>query len=421
MNILDKFPDITKISYNLDSYIYQRNKLITYLLKNPNNFANTLYAIKKSGWFGFGSSTVYSPYIDVDNDKFCCLSQTITPTDKLDKPGTCYLSSVKKTYNGFDVNLNNEKFYIKEYQVNDVYIKVFDKAIDLNKYHIYNICNSITIDYSKQIYIGSDKFTNSILIGYILDIIKEKNNINILQTYTGIICNNEKNALLIQEYIDGNSFNKYIKNNTIDSNFIKVVIKQVAENLKSLWEIALFNHGNFTTKSLTISTKSSSKDNFNITIGDFDVSSLSLKTQGNKYARIFHRDTKSDIYYKLLDFKPNVDIEGAYYILNSSFTMIDLLKIQNSGIPFYSSFDFYTFIVSLLANKTIYDIIMKDKNLKNLIFGEIFELSDVSFIYKNIIKLHNNDYDKIDYKVIVNVLNGIRLKCNIFDSVISEL
>lgn len=439
MNILNQIKDNANVKYDLAAMENNRNRVLTKLFENPENFANTLYTTKKSG-FIWTSSEIFSPYLMLDREEFCCLLKTLTPSDiqNVDinsKPPTCFLAHVTKIEStdntGYNVELKNEKFFIKTLKVTAPYIYYFSDALVINsKLQNFNICNAILNNINVN-YIGSDNFTNSILIGYILNLINDQYKADtglngIIRTYGATICQESKTGLLLLEYLNGNSFNTYISKNLPTKSFVLNIFKQLVVNLDFLWTRAYFNHGNLLSGKLAIMaeplnvTYKNVKINSSVTvkIGDFENAALTIKRTDTNYLRLFAYDTYTATYFKLNNFNPTLNVTANkvnnYYILSSYFNAVELGKIRHMGIPFYSSFDLYTILISLLVIPSIYNIVFNDNDLSNIFFRNMWYPEDISPVYIDIKKIVDSNRQKPPtFDDILKILHGRKLKCNL--------
>jgi len=304
-----------------------------------------------------------------------------------------------------DYNNIKEIFFIKSFKMNDLYSQISDKS-PISFKNLNDIYGQCTNFIQPNKFIGSDKFTNAVLIGYILDVVAPN---GVIKTYTATACEKNKIGVLVLEYLNGHSFNTYINNNELKDLDIITLLQQTKLILDNLWNVAQFNHNNLTTSSLAIFEQGGG---FIVKLGDFENASITVNT-GNNYLRLYNYSSSSNLLFNLTSFKPNVykdDNNNIYYILNDTFNLTDLAKIRNSGIPFYKSFDFYTLIISLLMNPKINNIFLSSNLLRNIL-NRIFYIGDISYIYNDVNKAISSK--KTSYADIVNILKNKRLYCNI--------
>lgn len=439
MNILDQFKDRKDtIKYDIDIMDSERHLIINKLLDNPQNFTRTLYSQKKA-WF-WGENEYFSPYFNLSNPKFCCLLREITPDD-INLPDTCYFSNVNQTDDGFKVQLSKVTYFVKTFPIKkDLFIHYSATAplTISDKNNALKICNAIEpvqdpnqpfpqVQYQ---YIGSDAFTNTVLIHYILNITSPK---EVVFTYSSSICNGKNTkGVLFQEYLNGRSLNSYLEENqnNINDIFLYNVLERVYQKLNNLWNSARLNHNNFTSKSVALilneefipkgenlNDKNLSIP-FDVRLTDFEYAAITVKltrSAANQFLRLYQRSANASFYFNFASFTPQVirigEGDNNRFKLSDSFNITELAKIRHSGLTFYKSFDFYTFVVSLLLNPFIKQI-FDSSNFLTSFLHNIFPDETISFILIQINNLNRLKRVKT-YEDILKVLKGKELYCHL--------
>lgn len=241
-------------------------------------------------------------------------------------------------------------------------------------------------------------------------------------------CNNEIN--IIEEELDNFSYKLINEENII--NFIKQLLSII--HFLNRYN---FTHGKALIDLLKIDYKPCDYKYNNIEIKcDFTIrfipsinSCFSTISNDGKNIRLFNKSDVINIdLFKDIEIIPNLlNIENSncescninnkllneysnrrymtYRINNSYSTYTNSL-----GIPlFHSSFDLYSFLISLLSNKNIYEIFMNNNILVNWL-KDLFLPSQYLNLIIDLEKLHL--IENISYQLIINLLSKYHLRCN---------
>lgn len=312
----------------------------------------------------------------------------------------------------------------------------------------------ISVDLEAIHYIESDKFTNSVLINYILNVKSRKlsrlfgdnfnDDINIpkffVQSFEAVVFegfsysnaidsdfDNNTSCICLQEHCDG-------KIKIDDWEILFIILKQISVAIHMLNANIGFISGDLRVANIRISSLPiysnikylniiNMEAPFTCKISNFETSSCMIKTKDGKFLRFFNSDKISNIALYLDSFK----YEG-YQYQNDYYYVIDHLldqqiynRMRHMGIPYYHSFDYYTFIISMLLNRNIYQMFFDEELLISVFWTPIW-----SGNYGNIVrdKISQHNYlprDNDEMSVILHILRDVPLKCDAIDFVIDQL
>jgi serine/threonine protein kinase len=456
----------------LFTFAKERQIVLSALRFNPDQFAATLYSDITSGPFWNRQTTTFSPYLKTNDPNLCCLIgdiknqvkprlcliSKVEPLANQGKEGEILRVQIG--------DINTPKYNIlKVFNLDNLRCTFFNGSRN-----VPSIENTSACFYPKTAeltYLGSDTFTNEYLIGFVLDelytrpqdlpaqlpgmtpvrngiIVPSQNLDGITHFLASTICNSgtSKKGVIIMEYADigdiinivqnplTSSFREvktFIGQDNIDfqSNSLKLpviidIIKQVVVNLDFLHSEIDFNHGDLKAANLVVKSVPSNgnykgviwNSNFTLKLIDFVKSSLTMTDGTGKRVRLFNYSAAAETYLDFFPFKPvlNSEFGEPYYIMNANFNVSSLAQIRHMGLPFYFSWDTYTFLISLLLIPEIFYPVMTNKILKALLFDSLFFPDELSTIYTKIYAAILNKNSN-SYTVITEILKGLKLKC----------
>ena len=453
----------------LSVFASEREIVLSALRFNPDQFAATLYSERTSGPFWNRQTTTFSPYLKSNDENLCCLIGNLG--DQI-KPRLCLMSKVEplaqQGKEGEILRVQIGDIRAPQYNI----LKVFNLE-DLKSSFFNGSRRVLSIEetpacfypkISELTYLGSDTFTNEYLVGFLLDelyrrpqdlpaplpgntplLAPQKSKLDgITHFIASTICNSgsSKKGTIIMEYADlGDIINivqnpltsdfREVKafidqdNNEFQSNSLKLpviidIVKQVVANLDFLHTEVEFNHGDLKAANLVVKSVPSVGNykgvvwtsNFCVKLIDFAKSSLTITDNIGRRVRLFNYSAAAESYLGIFPFKPvlNSEFGEPYYIMDANFNVTALALIRHMGIPFYFSWDTYTFIVSLLLIPEIFYPIMTNRILKALLFNSLWFPDELSTIYTRIYSaiLQNKPNS---YTVITEILKGLKLKC----------
>jgi len=339
---------------------------------------------------------------------------------------------LKENLNVINPKINNLHLVIKKINhININHIK-FSPSIEYNKYHLSNYDNQQKDEYV-LLTVPCDNFSNQTCIHLIINLIfKNLPYIkNYIYQYDAFYCNTSsgligKNILEFANKGDLSNFLEQQKDN-INESFLIDLLMQIFIPLGFLKNKKYgFTHADLKCKNIFV------KEEFNeetqITkyiykIADFDKSSIYWKN-----IRFYNNDISilnkyginiTDLLnYHGYDIKYENDIP--YYTLSGS--LPPQIYIMFSWFPIYESYDYYTFIYSLIREPVIHNYM---ENNKNSILWDICKYlwfsNDLNKIYNDIGSDIKNSHIDIVIKKLrsiksINVdlkKNNIKLKINI--------
>lgn len=303
----------------------------------------------------------------------------------------------------------------------------YDKYLIIKKIENPNINININ-EYAKNkkyimnnediIYFGTDEFTNNMLITWTLEKIFEKYGLqHINNLYISFICGN--NGYNLYSYPTIGNINNLKE---INSEIMKSLILQLMISLKILEKYNFF-YGNFKEDSLIFFNdeidydydKINIKSDIKLKINNFENSSITI----NNVIRLYNYSCIPDIQINtnlnnLIDI---VEINGEiWWKMNSNvyygFNDIKYYYMNNIGIPMYqNAFNFYAFLILFLKNRNIYNIIMNDYILSNMMLL-IFIPEELEILKTRLYKSDGTlleELENLNNKIIIKILKDIHL------------
>jgi len=428
-------------------YQQLRSSVLTKLSTDPGYFVSIVY---KTSLIGYPIS---SPFFPTDDPTLCLITDiknhpnpnlTLSKLAEQGKIGIIYLLStqgsdyiLKKTTFSPSISYKNGPETSLEALTNS------DTAMQL--------CNFPTnlTDYN---FIGCDEFTNETLIAYILEFIFNYYRLSsagmntFLKHHLGFICKSQGYNLM--EYADLGTLNR-IGTNPLWSNYrhsllvnnklIEVVypdvilniFKQVISTLHFLQTTVFFTSSDCKTANIFIKSDPITvnynnliiNSPFTCKIGDYGKASLSINlTNKNLPHRIFNKEWRSSQYLSVAPFHPHInEIDGIPFYVISNLTMAQFYtRSRHMGIPYYLSFDTYTFIISFLHDPAVFHSFFNNDIFRLHLWPSLWFPDDIDNIFS---RIHHNIIKHIpgSYTVIVELLMGIKLKCNLTSLLLDTL
>ena len=259
------------------------------------------------------------------------------------------------------------------------------------------------------------------------------------------ICNsgNKRKGTIIMDYADLGDIKNIVKNplasdfrttqefldqagNVVRLNSLKPAIvvdicKQVVANFDFLHRQVEFNHGDLKANNILIQSTPSQgnyqglawNSAFTVKLADFGKSSLTIADNQNRRIRLFNYSSAADTYLGIFPFRPSLgtQFDQPYYLLDTNTNLSALARIRHMGIPFFYSMDLYTFIISLLLIPEIFYPVMTDNRLRTALFDNLWFQDDYSTVWTRLYNAIHTRKDNSSYSVILDILTGIKLKC----------
>jgi hypothetical protein len=207
----------------------------------------------------------------------------------------------------------------------------------------------------------------------------------------------------------------------IDSNTILQILIQITVGLHMLQTYVGFVSGDLKAGNIFIKSDPINiiydgiklQAPFTCKIADYGKSSCMLIGQNNMALRFYNESTLSNLYLSLHPFNPDVSSENGeyYYTIGNLLNSQIYTRTRHMGIPFFKSFDYYTVIVSLLTNPSIYYMFFSNNVLKSIFWDSIWFNDDGSIAMDRIRQYipHDKGHSINDA---LDILKGLRLKCN---------
>jgi len=433
------------------------NSVIENFINNPRETAESFYLYTRD-------KKIKSNYVSIDKKDTCCIiSQQLRKTSNLpissddqSEPQKCVISSINipegKIGKPFLVELPDGNYSIwKLSKLRGVKLRVLDKSPSFRMNKMFD-ATCIPMPDLKAVYIGCDEFTNEILNAYALSYIFNANNFPIesFARHTGsAICHDNKNNLIgvneieyskygslnnITENRDFDQFRSqfsfYTRNKEekklygIESVHILSIVRHVYSTLDFLQKEGNFNHGDLKVGNIVLDSAPAKGKYGNINLDapfttkliDFGKSSVTVKSSGKRSIRFYSETKIANVYLMLTTFEPQIfeRFGESYYVLDDTLNATIYAKSRHLGLPFYMTWDMYTFMVSLFLIPEIYYRVFTNPDLIRRLWEPLWFPDEGSEMYKKIGRAIVNE-TKPSYDNIVSMLKGFKLKCALMD------
>ena len=114
----------------------------------------------------------------------------------------------------------------------------------------------------------------------------------------------------------------------------------------------------------------------------------------------------------MIPFTPNV--KDGTFIIDSTFVPQTYAYSRHEMIPYYSSFDLYTFIISMALSPSYFFAFSRFPNLVSSVWRVLFDENNFVKVYDRIYKAQGK-LDPNSMSDILEILRGIPLKCDLAD------
>lgn len=328
---------------------------------------------------------------------------------------------------------------------------------------LISICEPKIKSYNSSIsnnmvdYIGSDSYTNQILITWYLDYELSKLGLpHICRMYTSFICGDDAYCLYENPDIGyicdfkkyPNLLNEQPTSISLKSEIASEIIKQLFVTLHSLNKYD-FSHGAPSSKSIIFSYEPCSYSYNNIYIDspitlklcNLSNSGITIKSidKSPSMYRLYSKSIVADEEMKKIPFKTLVDIislslPGEDINFLEKVTIYRLKNISNNlkesilymylkhlGVPlFQSSFDIYAFMVVLMSDYPFYSAVVSDKKLYAL-WKSLWLPQEFIQVSSRIKLLHAQPNSTSEFYKVFNFISDFGLRCNILSSCWSQI
>jgi hypothetical protein len=312
--------------------------------------------------------------------------------------------------------------------------------------------SNLLLKYMETEYLGSDPFTNNMLINYYLN--QELTNLkipHIIHTDISFVCNN--NGYNINEFLDiGNiqnfqEFPEFLESSgkpsptskaddklPISKDVVKSTIIQLFACLHALRKYD-FSHGNPNTETIRFKKEPVSYIHDGVHVnGPITMKILDLSTSGcsvlkkdGKFLRLYSKSVVADEELKKRIYEPIIETVS----LNDEENKVTVYKLKNPckcvkasilfmymkhlGLPVYSaSFDAYSFITVLMTERSFYSTVLADSQLSKFWRNMWVNNEDFDKITERIKEFHEKT-TVVNLNDILKTLSDLSLRCDMID------
>lgn len=350
-----------------------------------------------------------------------CSSITLTPLGERGKVGVPYL--LRK------LELTGTKTYILKTSSYTPYSSI--KKVTKDSENNLCLAGDINID------LALDEFTNELLIGYILRNVFETTGMKSLAVtydYGGAY---ENTGGIIMEYADiGNlisvvKYPQFMTDGLVRVNILEGIISQVLTTIHFLGQdsIVQFTSGDLKMENILVFNRPMRGTYFSLNvscpitckIGDFGKSSCIIRKTDGSHMKIYNRSLLADAYMLVASFHPKIytTSEGEnYYIVDDTTTAQTYVWMRHSGIGYYRSFDYYTFMVSLLSMREYYLPFFTSRELIEKFWSPMWMEAGDGELCKEAIREKIIKNERIGTTEAIELLKNKKLKCGLIENIV---
>ena len=299
--------------------------------------------------------------------------------------------------------------------------------------------------YLKVNYLGSDLFTNNMLINFYLSSL----NPHVLKTSISFVCN--ENGYNINEYLDIGTIQDFQEYHQfldacgkpsptskpddkapISKEVVKSIILQLFACLHDLRKYD-FSHGSPSTETIKFKKTEISYIHDGVLIsGPITLKLLDFSTSGctvlndkkEKSLRLYSKSVVADEELKKQIYKPvietvslnNKNDKVTIYKVNKNVKCSMLfLYMKHLGLPVYAaSFDAYSFLTVLMTERSFYSTMLNDASLSKLWRSMWISAEDYEKVNERIKEFHENSKTVV-LKDVMKILTDLSLRCDMID------
>lgn len=380
----------------MDQYsINMSSNILKKLKDDPNRFAHSVYRVNHIGYI---LSSSFFPFLDVNNF------------------------------------VNDINYRIMSYGNMSPYLQFFNNPYTSASFietPNISLCDCKELDDFS--YVKTDVFTHDIIIGYFLN---ELNSPFIAHTYIGFISENIGYILLSPTQLDhvGLIGISYWNDSTIEnyqSEMFSIIINIIRQVLILFEQLQPYQYsfGGCLTTFFNISlspvqfTYQYTEINtpFTCQLSNFDLASLTFIARKRKIRLYYSQTSETRVsMWDNLKISFNIDNDNVpYYVLPMD---IDQFRIrtQAMGLIYPKSVDLYSFIISLLLNPIVREILISNKSFWDKLWNILWFPSDQPSILQQINSITMDQYmDNINHlgELVYPLLINRRLKCEVFPQI----
>lgn len=446
----------------------RRTNLLVRLNQDPENFVKTFYSQVSDKYF--------SPYLKLNNPDLCCLvGRRNLPTGQ--EAPICYspISQIATGSHGtvYSIGSFDQNYALKVRKVGKLFIE-YSPILSNSERRVKRFSGECGFPPEfAQASIGSDDFTNEILISYLLEYLMEETGAlkaglsNLANTFDSTICNvvnpgvffrtrENLGVLLMEKGLSSfdhpfssvfTPFQREINWQgqfvpVFDQRFILDCFRQLVFILGFLEKTFNFSHGDLKVGNVVFFPERYSASyqerkitsEFTLKIIDFEKSAVTVNLAGRDH-RIYNRSSLADNYLRFRPFEPQIskrlfaeagDVQTSTQDLYESYTLPGFTTSQiyaasrHRATPFYQNFDIYTVFISFLLTPSFFIPVFSSSELKRRIWDPLFLPEESSRIYQSLYSAQGNKNPNSTGEIL-DLLKGFQLKCNVLDLLLDSL
>jgi hypothetical protein len=301
--------------------------------------------------------------------------------------------------------LKGKMLYIQKFTNVSPFIKTKDLPLSISRRYLtqcdFDKCEPGAIKNEKTTYIALDTFSNGALINLLL---QHFNDTHIQKLYTAFLCGRDGYYLTENPEITFETLK-------LNPDVVRGIVYQLLSLCQSLSKYD-FTHGKPSTNSLVFTEKSINlkkykvKSPFTLKLRNFENSGITVNN-----TRFYSSSTLAETYARRNIYSPNITttIDNVSYFKLTNDTATFFLHLRYMGVAMYTgAFDFYAFMVAMMANKTFYDVVVNDASLFEL-WKAMWRPEDLQKVVERLGKYST----PLTTEQIIEVIKGIELRCDI--------
>lgn len=310
-----------------------------------------------------------------------------------------------------------------------------------------SICFPLTA--IQTFYLGLDEFSNETIIAYILNAVCQPAGYRfVVQYYRSIFCENQ--GVNVMEFCDLGDLSLFPRQLTVINRYSeKIVVNgitwvvptivtmvqifhQVLAALDFLSQQVGFISGDLKAANIFVKSEESTgsyrgmniEAPFTCKISDYGKSSclFPVKNQlgvATQAIRIFNEVSYAGVYFVAGDFEPEFTSSGRYvvddYLLSNTYA-----NLRHMGSPYFRTYDFYTFVVSLLTVPEFYYRFFTSDYLVNSFWHPLWLNKQEEDLVKERIDAYISKSQRTGIGEAIGIIKGISLSCTILNDLILQ-
>lgn len=424
---------LTNLLYSpaLFNYFYDETNLVSmFIPQNDQNLCIFIDQLKNEK-----SNAIPMRSNDNGNDvrcqmlKFRCPENGILYTDKKSPKISFWVNKLDILFTRYKPNPHNK------------YYEITNRQDDIND------CLVQDINIAQMDYMGSDVFTNNLLIGYILNY-RLPDFPFYVTYYGGGIC--DTNGVIVMETNEFGKLSNFphleetisyrqiqrirefgddLTIEVIDGDIIGKILIQITMGLYILQKKVYFINGELTVDDIYLQNRSVEMlcegvkiiAPFICKIGNYGRTAVILRGKDDISYRFYNSSGIEDNYWSRQSYELNIGYTGLgdkYYILDNAFILRNYDRVRRLGIPTYHSIDYYTLIISLLRIQPFYYGFFGREELVKIYWDSIWlDPGDNQLVRMRV----RQEMMSGNFSTPIELLRNVKLRCNVMHTVISLL